>query len=82
MLQTQVMAEYKFIVDCMSTANCKQIRKYMKSKGFKVEDTKGTWLGDHWGIKEFPSKKEAHKAADEIVDRYKEKMYQMNIETS
>ena len=36
----------------------------MESRGFKVEDAKGTWMGDHTGTKKFRSKKLAHQEGE------------------
>lgn len=51
----------------------------MTKRNFKVRDKTIAWEGDHYGVKEFKSKKMAEVEAKEIMKNYESKIYQITV---
>lgn len=69
---------YKFVVDC-NLGHCAEIQKRMKAMKFHSVKAEDTWLGDHYGLKEFDTEKQAEEVATKLFNKYYEKLNQITI---
>ena len=66
-------------MDCINKQSCKTIRTDMIKRNFIVCYKTIAWEGDHYGVKEFRSKKAAKVEAKEIMKNYENKMYKITV---